>query len=186
RPRRGPGRAALRLAAEIDGPRGAAGQPDGAGDAVIVGRGMERAHDREPIGDGGDLREQLAEAHAGDAGGDGGEGAAEFARGVRLGVPGVELRRAAPEPKQHHRLRTAAAARAALLPRAQQVGERQSEGRTGADLQHLPPGETRTGALALLADGEHDRLPSRGRVTEPLYIAGISGEKEEAGALSGP
>src|SRR5205085_8598023 len=89
-------RAGLDLAAEVERAVGAAGQADGAGDAVVVRGGVQRAKDTEGVRDLGELREQLTNADARDVGGDRCERAAEFEGGVRLGVPRIELSRAAP------------------------------------------------------------------------------------------
>src|SRR5262245_39873513 len=88
------------LAAQVEGTGAAAGQADGAGDAMVVGRGMQRADDGQSVGQGRRLGKQLAEAKSGDAGGDGREGTAELQRSRRLGVPGVQLRRSSPQPEK--------------------------------------------------------------------------------------
>ena len=69
---------------------------DGAG--VIFVLGMHAANDRHVVHLFGGVRKQFAEMHAGDARGDGAEGAAES--GVGFGVPAFELAHAAVEPDE--------------------------------------------------------------------------------------
>jgi hypothetical protein len=59
--------------------------------SVITGPAIDRAENREAVGDRRLAGEVFGERHAGDGGGDGSEGAADFAGGERLGVPHVEL-----------------------------------------------------------------------------------------------
>src|SRR5262249_49384854 len=111
------------------------------------------------IGQPGDLREQFADADAGGLGGDGRERPAELKRGVGLGVPGVEVGGATPEPEEEHRLGGAAGRRVSLGPEAQQGGQREAEDTAGADLQKGPARQTLAGALPLPADEQHGRYP---------------------------
>ena len=99
------------------------------------------------VGEVGDLREQLADADAGDLRGDGRERAAELERRGRLGVPGVELRRPAPQPEQDDRLALGQSNRRPAWPAAEQVGQRQAQDAAGADLQEGPAGQPLAGAL---------------------------------------
>src|SRR5688572_15612175 len=77
--------------------------------AVVVRGRVQRAQDGILILEGGDLRKQLTDANAGRPRRNRGEGAAKLRRGRRLGVPGVELRRPAPQPEKDHRPRRAVA-----------------------------------------------------------------------------
>src|SRR5262249_56811722 len=86
--------------------------------------------------------------------GDGGEGAAELQRCAGLGVPGVEVGRAAPQPQEQHGA-GAGGGGAGLGPDAQQVGEGEAEDRAAADLKEGTARQRLAGALPLLADPEH-------------------------------
>src|SRR5438093_12555113 len=76
-----------------------AGQSDGAGHAVIVRAGMERANDRVGVAELGELRKKLTDANAGNFGGDGREWTTKFERRARLWIPSVEVSRPAPQPQ---------------------------------------------------------------------------------------
>ncbi len=155
---------------EADGPRPAAGQPEGAGHAVVVGAGLQRAQHGQPVGQAGGLREQLAEADAGDAGRDGGEGAAVLRRGVGLGVPGVELGGAAPQPQQQDRPgRPGHAGGGGAQP--SQVAERQAQDRAGADLEQGAARDALAGAGAVVAEQQHGG-PSGRAPSSPLPFVG--------------
>lgn len=78
----------------------------------------------------------LAEADSRQRRGDRGERSADFAGGIRLGIPHVELARAAREPEQDHRL--AGTARLRLFAGLQELGERET----------CEPGHARSGGTS--------------------------------------
>src|SRR5262249_27087236 len=85
------------------GRREEAGEPERAGfemAAVEVAVGADAA---EAVAGGGEARQQLAEADAGRAGGDGGERPTVFGGGVRFRVAGIEVAGRPPEPDEKHR-----------------------------------------------------------------------------------
>src|SRR5260370_40536941 len=112
------------------------------------------------VGDRGDLREKLANTHAGHARRDRGVRPAEFDGGVGLGVPRVELRRATPQPKEDHRSRRAGGRAAGGGADLQEVGHRQAEHGAGADLQEGAARQSLARPLSSLAKQQH-RFPPR-------------------------
>ena len=111
---------------------------------VVVRQG---ADDRVAIGQPGQPGEVLADPDAWDAGGDGPELAPHFGGRLGLGVPGVELGRAAPHEQQDARLRPALrlppTGRAGVVAglRREQVAEAEPEDTEPSDAQHASPGQ---------------------------------------------
>src|SRR5262249_48380553 len=124
------------------------------------------------------LWEQFADAESGRARGDGGERPAEFERGAGLGVPGVEVRRAAPQPQEHDRLRRAVG-RAALGAEPEQVGQRQAEDAAGTAHAESAARPRLAGTLPLPADEQHRTNPPTGTgLNGPDYTRARQHEEE--------
>src|SRR5437870_5227299 len=109
----------------------------------------------------GDLRQQLADADAGDARWDGAVGPANIDRSAWLGIERLEMARAAAEKDEDaRRLAVAGAARPALarlgFADAPPVGEGEPEEADAADLENLPTGDPLAIARFSVADLEHD------------------------------
>ena len=107
-------------------------------------------------------RQVLAEADAGQRGRDGAELAADLGRGVRLGVEGVDVARAALHPHQDATRRRVAPRRLhSRLLQAQEGGQSQAEGRQAADTQKVAAG--RAGAIdgVTRSEVEHRKTPER-------------------------
>ena len=122
--------------------------------AVVVGLGRGHAPDqREPIHHLRELREDLADPHAGDRGVDRLELAADVGGRVGLGVERVEVRRAAREPDQDAALglgrpgfRRPARRQQGTEP--EEVVEAQAEGAEQADAEEGPAARAATGTWA--------------------------------------
>ncbi len=91
------------LAIQTHAARSAARQANRSRDAMIVGKGRQRANNRQAVTACCQLREQFRKTDAADPRGDGSKRAAIFRRCLRLGVEGVELARPTPEPEQNDR-----------------------------------------------------------------------------------
>src|SRR5437762_1971967 len=115
---------------------------------------MQRTDDAKMIGDLGQLRKEFTDLDARDFCHDRRKQAAIFEWGVRLWVPGVELRRSAPEPQQYYRLCGSSYFRPGT--QAQQVGQRQAEHRAATGLQEGAARQRLAGSLLLLTDEQHD------------------------------
>ena len=134
------------------------------GDEVIVGRVREAADQGTTVEEPGRQRQLLADEHAGEAGGDRREGAADPLRGVGLGVEGLELAGPSPQPDLDHRRVPGRSPRGpGVRPHPQQVGQREaaSPGEQ-AHFQETPPGGATTlvGFVPTLAvPGDHEATP---------------------------
>src|SRR5436305_7805857 len=80
------------------------GKPDSAADYVVLLNVVHAAKDGVAIGPPGQLRQQLADLEPGRGSRDRPKRAADLGGSVGLGVPGLVVTRAAPQPEQQHRL----------------------------------------------------------------------------------
>ena len=93
-------------------------------------RGMvQRAHHRQPIGSGRELRQRLREGDAGDGSGDRPQRPADIPRGGRLGVESLPGARPAVQQNEHHR---GGLMRSATAPSARRSA-------TGSPIRLIPP-----------------------------------------------
>ena len=148
----GPHAARSRAAAEIDAADGAAGQADRPGNAVIVRAGMQGANDRDAVGPVGNLRKQLADARPRHPRRHRRKGPAILHWRVRLRVPGIKLRRPAPEPQEDNGARGARLKTGLRCLEVEQICKRQAEHRRAADLQEFAAADASAGALSGLSE----------------------------------